>query len=65
MFYKGHREISHMPARPLNFTYFPKIGHIASISCTVHTGYSAIGYSAKSDIVPILCPQFWSHLLIC
>ena len=32
---------------------------------TVHTGYSAMGYSAKLDIVSILCPHFWSHLLIC
>ena len=32
---------------------------------TVHTYYSAIGYSAKSVIMPICCPIFWSHLLIC
>ena len=34
-------------------------------SDTVHTGYSAIGYSANPDIVSIVCPHFWSHLLIC
>ena len=32
---------------------------------TVHTGYSAIGYRAKSVIMPIFCPIFWSHLLMC